>query len=217
MIEDTEAFIKEVTQPKLIEFLDDIQLYQADDLEGLWQQIMDALGVSELPPPFWAFAWAGGLGLARYILDHPAIVEGKRVLDFASGSGLVAIAASKSKSKKLRVCDIDPLAKRVMELNAQLNDARFKQIDAIDLTQPCKGYDVILAGDVCYEPVTAHRIIKWLRLCAAQGTEVYMGDPGRAYMPTEAMKVLAEYVVPTCKATEYVSSRNVQILKILSL
>lgn len=217
MIDDVEAFIKEVSKPKKIAFLDDMQLYISDDLYKLWHRIMDELEVDVMPAPFWAFAWAGGQGLARYVLDHPEIVTGKRVLDFASGSGLVAIAASKSRAKKLRVCDIDPICQVVMEMNAELNDVRYKQLGEIDLTKPVKGYDVILAGDVCYEPVSSFRIMKWLRLCAHEGVDVYIGDPGRAYMPTDNVEHLADYVVPTCKATEYVPTRDVQVLKILGL
>ena len=217
MIKDVEAYIKEVTKPTVMNYLSGIMTYQATDLEGLWDDVNQKLGMQgrDVPPPFWAFSWAGGIGLARYLLDNPEVVKGKKVFDFASGSGLVAIAASKSGAKKLRACEIDPLAEVAMQMNADLNGVRYKNYGLVDLEKPMTGYDVILAGDVCYEPVTAHRIIKWLRLCALEGVEVLMGDPGRAYMPTEGMEMITEYVVPTCAATENVPTRNVQILRIL--
>lgn len=217
MIEDCEQFIREVSVPTKIPFLNDMELFQAEKLEPLWQKMIEILGSDEVPPPFWAFAWVGGQGLAKYVLDNPEVVAGKSVLDFAAGCGMVAIAASKSKARKLRVCDIDPLSKIAMQLNADLNDVRYKIIDEMDFRKAPKGFDVILVGDVCYDPAISHQIIKWLRICAAAGIEVIMGDPGRAYMPTEGMEFLGEYIVPECHATEYTTSRRAQILRVMDV
>jgi len=214
MIDDAYAFIKQVSKPKKIEFLDNIETYQAEEIEALWKKIMDLLGGEEIPPPFWAFVWAGGIGLSRYILDNPNIVSGKRVLDFASGSGIVAISALKSKAKKVTACDIDPLSIVALEMNANLNDVNYKIIKKMNLTKAPKGFDIILAGDVCYDPVMSHEIIKWLRLCSSVGIKVIIGDPGRIYLPTENMKLLAEYIVPTFNSTEYTKTRNAQILEV---
>ena len=215
--EDITAFIREHAPLKpLSPFLPEIVLHQAQQMEELWQLLQSLAGDPELPPPFWAFAWAGGQGLARYVLDHPELVAGKRVLDFASGSGLVAIAAAKAGAARVLVCDIDPLANYACAANARENTVFLEELTLDDLKTVPKDIDVILAGDVCYEYLMAHRVVAWLRLCAAAGIKVLLGDPGRAYAPKENVTVLATYIVPTSLAIEEQKEREVQILTLLS-
>lgn len=199
----------------LAPFLPEVSLHLAERMEPLWESVQEAADHPDLPPPFWAFAWAGGLGLARYVLDHPECVAGKRVLDFASGSGLVGIAAAKAGAAKVYACDIDPLAQRAIPLNAQENGVVLEEMVVADMKKSPKGVDVILAADVCYEHLMAHRTVAWLRLCAAQGIMVLLGDPGRAYVPKEGIEAVASYTVPTSLAIEEQKEREVQILTLL--
>lgn len=208
---DAESFIKSYAKPQKISFLDDMELYQVEKMEPVWHKLMELTKDPDLPPPFWAFPWAGGQGLSRYILDNPDVVEGKRVFDFASGSGMVAIAASLAGAKKLRACDIDYLAQISISMNARLNNVKCKIRDAVDLGAPLKGFDVILAGDVCYNHVMGNMVVKWLRLCAMEGATVLLGDPGRAYTPRERVDELASYTVPTTLEIEDSEVREVKV------
>lgn len=208
-------FIRAKTQPTVLGFLPEIQLHLAEKMEPLWKDVEAVTRDPECEPPFWAFAWAGGLGLSRYILDHPQSVVGLRVLDFASGCGLVGIAAAKAGAKRVRSCDIDPLAQAACKLNAALNGVALDPMTISYLKQPIKGVDLILAGDVCYDHLMAHRVLAWLRICARSGTKVILGDPGRAYVPREGVETLATLVVPTSLALEDTAERTVQILSLL--
>src|SRR5690606_2681386 len=138
-----------------------------------------------LPPPFWAFAWAGGQGLARWLLDHPREAAGKRVLDFAAGSGLVGIAAMKAGAATVLCADIDPFCAAAVSLNARANDVRldFTAEDLLDAPPP--EVDLICAGDVCYEKPMTGRVLDWLARARANGTRVLIGDPGRSYFPRD--------------------------------
>ncbi|EFM62211.1 ribosomal protein L11 methyltransferase [Brucella sp. NF 2653] len=151
--------------------------------------------------PFWAFAWAGGQGVARYILDHPECVAGKKVLDFASGSGLVAIAAMKAGAKNVLACDIDPFALPAIEINAAANGVTIS-VTPEDLIGQDRGWDMILAGDVFYEKSLADRLIPWFTKLAERGARIIVGDPGRAYLPKERLQQLAIYTVPVTRALE---------------
>lgn len=208
-------FIHSHTKAAPIAYLSGLQLYQAEKLEPLWKDVENAFADPDCEPPFWAFAWAGGLGLSRYILDHPDCVAGQRVLDFAAGSGLVGICAAQSGAKKVWSCDIDPLAQEVLKLNASLNAVKIAPLEINYLKQPVKGIDVILAGDVCYDHLMAHRVVAWLRLCVRSGIKVLLGDPGRAYVPKERVETLATLTVPTSLALEDTDEREVQILSLL--
>lgn len=205
-------FIEQATRLAPVSLLPEISVYQAEDFTGLWEQLSAAAQDPDLPPPFWAACWPGGVGLARYILDHPALVRGKKVLDFASGSGLVGIAAAKAGAKKVLFCDIDPLARAAIEMNAAHNQIPCSLTGLIDLTKPYKGVDLILAGDVCYEHLMSHRVLKWLRLSSFEGRAVMIGDPGRAYLPQEGLKTLGEVTVPTPLSLEEQPERQVRIL-----
>lgn len=179
----------------------EIRLHLADEAHDLWHKTEEELATIGLPPPFWAFAWAGGQGVARYILDHPETVKDQTVLDFASGSGLVAIAAMRAGASSVLASDIDPFAGPAIELNAEANGVSVSpSLD--DLIGHDAGWDVILAGDVFYEKPLAERLMPWLSALAACGARIIVGDPGRAYLPKDKLQQLAVYTVPVTRALE---------------
>lgn len=197
---DPHAFILAHTRLTPTAHAPEISLHVADEATALWEKTEEELGAIGLPPPFWAFAWAGGQALARYVLDHPAAVAGKNVLDFASGSGLVGIAAAKAGAARVEAVDIDAFAIAAIGLNAAANGvalaARLEDVVGRD-----EGWDVVLAGDVCYERDTAARVVAWLGALHARGALVLLGDPGRAYLPGD-LEALARYEVPVTRALE---------------
>lgn len=181
--------------------LPEIRLHQADDVMAMMSLAGGELGEDDPGLPFWAFAWAGGLALSHYLLEHPDEVAGRRVLDVASGSGLCAIVALRCGADSVHAVDIDPLSEAAVALNAKANGVRigFSLQDLLSTAPPeC---DVILAGDVCYEETMAARMVDWLRLAAARGTRVLVGDPGRRYLPS-GMSLLAAYRVRTSHELE---------------
>jgi predicted nicotinamide N-methyase len=196
------AFILANTRLRPVPHAPEISLHVADEATPLWMKTEEQLGEIGLPPPFWAFAWAGGQALARYILDNPGIFAGLRVLDFASGSGLVAIAAARAGAAEVMACDIDAFAIEAIVLNAAANGVIPISATAEDVIGRDDGWDVILAGDICYEKGTAERVIAWLESLAARGAAVLIGDPGRSYLPTAKLAELATYQVPTTRELE---------------
>lgn len=209
-----EEFIRKRTTLAPCAFVPEILLYSGEGMEALWKELQTSSGDPELPPPFWAFPWAGGLGLARFVLDHPEYVKGKRVLDFASGSGIVGLAAAKAGAKSVTCCDIDPFALEAIRLNASENNLVISLSSGIDFQTVPKGFDLILAGDVCYEHLMAHRSVAWLRRCVEAGLEAIIGDPGRAYTPQEGVTPLAHQTVPTSLELEDRMNRDVSILRL---
>jgi predicted nicotinamide N-methyase len=199
--EERLAFIRDNTALLPVPHVPEISLLVAHEAIALWQKTEDELEEIGLPPPFWAFAWAGGQALARYILDHPGIVAGKRVLDFASGSGLVAIAAAKAGAAEVEAAEIDRFAVDAIGLNAAANDVGIGVVLADIIGEDC-GWDVILAGDVCYEQGMASRVIGWLEDLQARGAVVLIGDPGRSYLPKGRLDERATYMVPVVGALE---------------
>jgi predicted nicotinamide N-methyase len=179
----------------------EICLHVADEATELWRKNEEELGEIGLPPPFWAFAWAGGQALARYVLDHPTLVRGRRVLDFACGSGLVAIAAAKAGAAHVEARDIDAVAIVAADLNAAANGVALDAqcADVVDLDD---GWDAVLAGDICYERDMAARTVAWLRRIEARGALVLIGDPGRSYLPREELEAIATYQVPVTRSLE---------------
>jgi predicted nicotinamide N-methyase len=179
----------------------EISLMLADEAVPIWKKTEDELGALGLPPPFWAFAWAGGQALARNLLDNPALVSGKRVLDFASGSGLVAIAAARAGAAKVESSDVDAFAIAAIEVNAAENRVavtpRFENLIGVD-----EGWDVVLAGDIAYEKDLAEAATDWLMRLARRGATVLVGDPRRAYLPLERLECLIEYSVPVTRELE---------------
>ncbi|MCB1534303.1 MAG: methyltransferase [Rhodoblastus sp.] len=198
---DRAAFIRANTRLLAVPHAPEISLQLADEATALWEKTEEELGEIGLPPPFWAFAWAGGQALARYILDQPEIVAGKRVLDFASGSGLVAIAAAKAGAREVEASEIDVFAVEAIAINARANGVSINpRLD--DVIGREAGWDVILAGDVSYERDMAQRVTDWLAGLAARGATVLVGDPGRSYLARERLEAVAEYRVPVTRALE---------------
>lgn len=198
---DREAFIRAHTRLLPVPYAPELALHVAEEATELWQKTEDELAVIGLPPPFWAFAWAGGQALARYLLDHPEIVAGRRMLDFASGSGLVAIAAAKAGAAAVEACDIDGFAAAAIGINAAANGVAVMP-RCEDLIGRDEGWDVVCAGDVCYEREMAERVIDWLSGLSARGATVLIGDPGRSYLPRERLEALTTYEVPVTRALE---------------
>ena len=201
MIADPEAFIRAETRLLPVPHAPELSLHVADEATELWQRTEEELGKIDLPPPFWAFAWAGGQALARYILDHPETVRGRRVLDFASGSGLVAIAAMKAGAAEVTACDIDSFAIAAIQLNARANDVTVTPLQA-DLIGQDQGWETVLAGDICYERELAARVTDWLFGLSERGATVLIGDLGRSYLPQERLQRLEIYEVPVTRTLE---------------
>ena len=180
----------------------ELTLHLADEVTPIWRMTEEALGELGLPPPFWAFAWAGGQALARWLLDHPEEVRGRRVLDFASGSGLVGIAAARAGAADVLCADVDPFCAAAGALNAAANGValRFTDADLLDADPP--EVDLITAGDIAYEQPLAGRVRAWLDRARAGGTRVLVGDPGRTYFSTDGLLPLAEYRVATTRELE---------------
>lgn len=200
-IDDRAAFIRANTRVRPVPHAPELRLHVADEATPLWQKTEEELGEIGLPPPYWAFAWAGGQALARYILDHPSLVAGRRVLDVASGSGLVAIAAARAGAANVDACDIDAFAAAAITLNASENGVAVN-VRLADLVGSDEGWDVVLAGDICYERETASRITGWLQALHRRGALVLIGDPGRSYLPRGDLEALATYEVPVTRDLE---------------
>jgi predicted nicotinamide N-methyase len=201
-----------ITAPPLVP---EIRLHLATEITPIWQATEESLARSGLPPPFWAFAWAGGQALARYLLDHPEQVAGRSVLDFGAGSGLVAIAAAKAGAEFVLAAEIDHFAAAAIAANSALNKAAVTvtTADVIDAADP--RWAVITAGDVCYEQPMAGRVTAWLRALARSGSLVLLGDPGRAYLPAEGLRERARYLVPTSRELEDRETREAVVWEVL--
>jgi predicted nicotinamide N-methyase len=195
-----EAFILENTSILSPPLVPEIELHLAHEAVPIWQKTEEELGEIGLPPPFWAFAWAGGQALARYILDNPEIVKDKRVIDIASGSGLVAIAAMKAGAKSVLAADIDTFSIAAIALNSNLNSVAVISTADNLLATPPPNIDVILVGDLFYEKHVAELCLSWLR--QARTDQIYIGDPGRSYLPKNALIKIAEYLVPVSRDLE---------------
>ena len=191
------AFILANTRLQAPPHTPELVLHLADEITPIWRMTEEALEEIGLPPPFWAFAWAGGQALARYLLDHPEVVAGRRVIDFASGSGIVAIAAARAGAARVLAADIDGYCGAALALNAAANGVAvaFTDADLLDAAPPQA--EVILAGDICYEKPLAERVMAWLAAARAGGATVLIGDPGRSYFPRTGLVKLAEYQVET--------------------
>jgi predicted nicotinamide N-methyase len=202
VILDRRAFILENTRLQAPPHTPELRLQLADEITPIWKMTEEALAEIGLPPPFWAFAWAGGQALARYVLDNPDLVAGRRVLDFASGSGIVGVAAAMAGAVHVACADVDPFCADAAALNARANGVSLEVIVEDLLDAPPPAVDVILAGDICYEKPLAARVMAWLRAARGAGAEVLIGDPGRSYFSAEGLTQLAEYQVPTTRELE---------------
>ena len=194
-------FIADNTSVMAPPHVPEIRLHLADEAHDLWLKTEEELEAIGLPPPFWAFAWAGGQGLARYVLDHPEAVREKSVVDFASGSGLVAIAATRAGAASVLAADIDRWTETAIELNSRLNDVEIV-FTGRNLVGEDIGADVLLAGDVFYDKSFAEALIPWFTRLAGKGKTVIVGDPGRSYCPRDRMEPLSTYEVPVTRALE---------------
>lgn len=201
-ISDPSAFILQNTRLQAVPHAPEISLWLADEITPIWRLTEEELGELGLPPPFWAFAWAGGQAVARWLLDNPSEVAGRTVLDFATGSGLVGIAAMKAGAASVLGTDIDPFCGAAVALNAEANGVGMSFTDRNLLDAPPPPVDVICAGDVCYEKPMTDRVLDWLGQARANGTRVLIGDPGRTYFPKSGLDFLAEYRVPTTRELE---------------
>lgn len=201
MMLDPCAFIRAETRLRPVPHAPEIRLHVADDATDLWQKTEEELGAIGLPPPFWAFAWAGGQALARYVLDNPESVRGRHVLDFASGSGLVAIAAIRAGAASVIAAETDSFAIAAIRLNAKTNGVVVDPIQE-DLVGHDEGWDAVLAGDICYERDLAERVIDWLSTLCRRGATVLIGDPGRSYLPKDRLEPIATYQVPVTRSLE---------------
>jgi predicted nicotinamide N-methyase len=200
-IQDRAAFIRANTRLSAPRLVPEIVLHQADALVPLWRATEPDLAAMGLPPPYWAFAWAGGQALARYLLDNPAIVAGKTVLDVGSGSGLCAIAAMKAGAARALAAEIDDFAHVAIVLNAEANGVAVG-IEGRDVVgTDDSSWQIVIAGDVCYEQPLAGRVAAWLAGLARRAT-VLIGDPGRAYFSANGLQRLARYTVPTTTEIE---------------
>lgn len=210
-IADPTAFIRHNTRIQTVPHAPEISLWLADEVTPIWRLTEEALGEIGLAPPFWAFAWSGGQGLARWLLDNPQEVAGKRVLDFAAGSGLVGIAAAKTGAVSVLCADIDPFSGAAVALNGALNGVTlaFTADDLLDA--PAPDVDVICAGDVFYEGPTAERVLAWLMQAHGRGIRVLVGDPIRTYFPESGFDLLAEYQVPTTRELEDLDIKRTRV------
>ena len=188
----------------------ELRLHLADEAHDLWQKTEDQLEAIGLPPPFWAFAWAGGQALARHVLDHPETVRGLKVTDFATGSGLVAIAAAKAGAARVEAVDIDPYSRSAVALNAELNGVAI-DFNASDIIGAPLETDILLAGDVFYDKAMADAIIPWFDALASSGLTILVGDPGRAYCPRERLEHCATYRVPVTRALEDAEVKRTEV------
>lgn len=213
---DPAAFVRANTAVAHPSLLPELRLHLATEVTPLWEATEATLARSNLPPPYWAFAWPGGQAVARYVFDNPEIVRGKRVLDFAAGTGVVGIACRLAGAVRVRAAEIDAFALAAIELNAGLNGVTLEGEGDDLVGRDLPEIDVVLAGDVCYERPMAERVTAWLRRLAAAGTLVLLGDPGRAYVPKEGLIRLGQYAVPTSLDLEDRTVRDTVVWRLLA-
>jgi len=212
--QDPKAFIRANTAIAAPSLCPEIRLHLATEVTPLWHATEAALEQSQLPPPYWAFAWPGGQALARHILDRPELVAGKTLLDLGSGCGLVAIAAARA-GALVTAAEIDPYAGAAIAMNAALNGVTITIETGDLLAQPPGPFQAALAGDMCYERPLADRLVPWLRNLAEGGALVLLGDPGRAYLPKTGLEAIARYTVLTSLDLEDKISRETNVWRLL--
>lgn len=209
-----EEFVRAHTVPTALAYLPGLRMYLADDAIALWETTERAADGVQLPPPFWAFAWAGGQAVARHLLDHPSTVAGRRVLDLACGGGVVALAAARAGAASVLAVDIDRYAMAATRLNAAANglavDARMA--DLVDGEPP--EVDVVLAGDVCYSREMTGRVLGFLGRAQARGADVLLGDPGRAYLPHARLTRVSTHTVPVTLALEDAETKTATVWRL---
>lgn len=211
------AFVRRHTRFQTLDGVAGVRLHLADAVEPVWRATEEALGVDGAPIPFWAFAWAGGLALARWLQEHPEDVAGRSVLDFATGSGLVAIVAARCGAAMVTAVDIDPFAEAALGLNARANGVRVAYATDDLLDRPAPAVDVLLAADTWYEGRLAERVLPWLRAAAASGTRVLVGDPGRKYLPQVADVGFTELASYPVRTTTTLEDRDVVVARVFAV
>jgi predicted nicotinamide N-methyase len=209
---DPAVFILANTLLLPVPLVPEVVLHVAAEAVPLWTRTETELDEIGLPPPFWAFAWAGGQALARYILDHPVDVAGRTVIDFASGSGLVAIAAMKAGAARVIAFDIDGFSRAAIALNARANGVVI-ELGGDDLLAgaAAPAAETVLAGDIFYERDTADKAFAFLSAQAARGATVLIGDPGRSYLPKDRLRKIADYQVPVTRDLEDADIKNTAV------
>ncbi len=208
---DYSSFIRQHTELLSPPLVPEVKLHLAHEAIPIWQKTEDELGELGLPPPFWAFAWAGGQALARYILDNQEFVKGKTVLDMASGSGLVGIAAMLAGAKSVLAADIDEFSIAAIELNAKANTCTLATTADDLLKNNAAEFDVILVGDMFYEKATAERCLAFLKTSKAQ---ILIGDPSRSYLPKDQLRKIATYNVPVSRDLEDAEIKQTSVWKL---
>jgi predicted nicotinamide N-methyase len=204
------SFVREHTTLAPVPFVPEVSVFTATEVTPLWQATGEWLGRAGVDVPFWSVPWAGGQALARFLLDHPGTTQGKRVVDFGAGSGLVAIAAAMAGAARVTAADVDPLAIEACALNAEANGVTIltERADPIGADLEC---DLLVAGDVWYDRALAERLVPWLDRLALRGIAILTGDPGRSYVPA-ALREVARYEIPTTLDLESRTSRTTRVL-----
>ncbi len=195
-------FILANTKLLPVPLVPEIRLHLAEESLAIWRQTEEELGRMNVPPPWWAFAWAGGQALARYVLDNPALCAGRSVLDLGAGSGLAGIAATRAGAARVLAADTDPFASAAIALNAAANDVALEATSDDLLSAAPSRFDLILVGDLFYERALAGRVLAFLQAAVHQGTAILVGDPRRSYFPRERFTQIAEYSVPVTRDLE---------------
>lgn len=196
------SFIRANTRLLAPPLVPEITLHLAEESVPIWLKTEEELGEMNVPPPYWAFAWAGGQALARYLLDNPQVCQGRSVLDLGTGSGMTGIAAAKTGAAKVLAADIDAIALCASELNAHVNGVSLSVTAEDLLAQPPARFDVVLVGDLFYERTLAERVIAFIDAAKVAGASVLIGDPQRGYFPKGRFAVLTEYKVPVTRELE---------------
>ena len=212
-MKDRAAFIRANTALLPPPLTPELRLHLATEIVPIWKSTEEELAAQGVPPPFWAFAWAGGQALARYVLDNAELVRGKHVLDFATGSGIVAVAVMKAEAASVLAVEIDDFAIAATELNAEANGVRVAA-EHRDVVGVDEGWDVVLAGDVCYERAMSERVFAWLTALARRGALVLIGDPGRNYLPKDRLEPLQTYEVQTTRELEDREIRRTTVYRV---
>jgi predicted nicotinamide N-methyase len=208
------GFIRAGTELTSTTACPEIKLHLATAITPLWQASESYLHGNNLPPPYWAFAWVGGQALARYVLDSPWLVRGRRVLDFAAGSGIGGIAAGLAGATDIEASDLDGVSCAAIKLNAESNGVTIKILPGDLVDKPGGSWNVVLAGDICYEKPMTDRCFPWLQKLAQKGAMVLLADPGRAYLPEKGLVKLAEFTIPTTREIEDRDSRLTTIYRV---
>ena len=213
---DPQAFVRAQTRIARPSLVPELKLHLATEISQIWRATQTELDNYGMPPPYWAFCWPGGQALTRFLIDHPHWVKGKRVLDFASGSGISGIAAARMKAAHVTAAEIDEFAVAAIARNARLNKAKVEIVTEDLVGRRDLGFDIVLAGDVCYERPMAERVFAWFQALADAGVTILMGDPGRAYLPRHHLVEMARYMVPTSVELEDKDMRLTLVWRISS-